>query len=168
MGAGERFTPFRYQCAELRSLQNMRHQGSQPEHHLGSSRGRRRAELSEYVNEFFTHIPHARPATVDLAPVPNPNLLTVVRTGISPQSAAVPRTLKPNPPKALVRSTQASRCCPYPGLQRRWTCPIRAVIAGRAQTVHFAQCGRAEGVRPPDGVNRDPFATFAACGGGRN
>src|SRR5215510_10965361 len=84
------------------------------------------------------------------------------------KSTAVPRTLKPNPPKAIARSTQTSRCCPYPGLQRRWTCPIRAVIAGRAQTVHFAQCGRAEGVRPPNGVDRDPFATFAACGGGRH
>src|SRR5262249_55450912 len=24
----------------------------------------------------------------------------------------------------------ASRCCPYRGLQRRWTCPIGAVIGG--------------------------------------
>src|SRR6516165_5510720 len=47
----------------------------------------------------------------------------------------------------------ASRCCPYRGLQRRWTCPIGAVIGGRVQTVHSAQRGRAEGVRPPDGVD---------------
>src|SRR6266446_8470188 len=71
------------------------------------------------------------------------------------------------PPTPLPDRSRASRCCPYPGLQRRWTCPIRAVIASRAQTVHFAQCGRAEGVRPPDGVDRDPFAIFAACGDGR-
>jgi hypothetical protein len=34
-----------------------------------------------------------------------------------------------------------------------WTCPIGAVIGGRAQTVHSAQRGRAKGVRPPDGVD---------------
>src|SRR5262249_58315199 len=45
-----RFTPFRDQRAELRPLQNLRHQGSQPEYYLGSARGRRRAELSEYVS----------------------------------------------------------------------------------------------------------------------
>ena len=36
-------------AAELRPLQNLRHQGPQPEHHLGSARRRRRAELPEYV-----------------------------------------------------------------------------------------------------------------------
>ncbi len=39
----------RDQRAELRPLQNLRHQGSEPEHHLGAARRRRRAELSEYV-----------------------------------------------------------------------------------------------------------------------
>ena len=39
----------RDQRAELRPLQNLRHQGPEPEHHLGSARRRRRAELSEYV-----------------------------------------------------------------------------------------------------------------------
>src|SRR5215813_14560213 len=121
------------------------------------------------ICEWILHAyPSRRSVTADLAPVPNPNLLKVVRTGISPQKRGGTANPKPNPPKAVVRSTQASRCCPYPGLKSRWTCQIRAVIAGRAQTVHFAQCGRAEGVRPPNGVNRDPFATFAACGGGRH
>src|SRR5262245_35916360 len=92
MGGGERFIPFRDQCAELRPLQNMRHQRSQPKHHLDSSRGRRRAKLSEYVNGFFTHIPHAglrRPIWL---------LLEVVRTGISPQKhggTADPKTESP-------------------------------------------------------------------------
>ena len=39
----------RHQRAELRPLQNLRHQGPEPEHHLGSAGRRRRAELSEYV-----------------------------------------------------------------------------------------------------------------------
>ncbi len=37
------------QRAELRPLQNLRHQGPEPEHHLGHARGRRRAELPEHV-----------------------------------------------------------------------------------------------------------------------
>ena len=39
----------RHQRAELRPLQNLRHQGPEAEHHLGSAGRRRRAELSEYV-----------------------------------------------------------------------------------------------------------------------
>ncbi len=39
----------RHQRAELRPLQNLRHQGPESEHYLGPTRGRRRAELSEYV-----------------------------------------------------------------------------------------------------------------------
>ena len=42
-------TALRHQRAELRPLQNLRHQGPQPEHHLGAARRRRRAELPEYV-----------------------------------------------------------------------------------------------------------------------
>ncbi len=38
-----------HQRAELRPLQNLRYQGSESEHHLGSPRGRRRPELPEYV-----------------------------------------------------------------------------------------------------------------------
>ena len=37
------------QRAELRPLQDLRHQGPDPEHQLGRPRRRRRAELSEYV-----------------------------------------------------------------------------------------------------------------------
>src|ERR1041385_4079371 len=37
------------QCAELRPLQNLRYQGPEPEHHLGHSGGRGRAELPEHV-----------------------------------------------------------------------------------------------------------------------
>ena len=39
----------RHQRAELRPLQNLRHQGPESEHHLGSARRRRRAELYGYV-----------------------------------------------------------------------------------------------------------------------
>src|SRR5207244_4492587 len=42
------------QRAELRPLQNLRYQGPEPEHRLGSPRRRRRTELSEYVISFFT------------------------------------------------------------------------------------------------------------------
>jgi len=34
------------QCAELRPLQNVRHQGPEPEYRMGAARRRRRAELS--------------------------------------------------------------------------------------------------------------------------
>ncbi len=37
------------QRAELRALQDLRHQGPGAEHHLGGARGRRRSELREYV-----------------------------------------------------------------------------------------------------------------------
>src|SRR5260370_6035539 len=49
--------------------------------------------------------------------------------------------------------TSPSSCCPDRGLQRRWTCPIGAVIGDRFQTVHSAQRGRAKGVRPSNGVD---------------
>ncbi len=48
-GSRRRATAIRHQRAELRPLQNLRHQGPEPEHHLGPAGGRRRAELSEYV-----------------------------------------------------------------------------------------------------------------------
>src|ERR1700728_4827172 len=49
MGRGGGQSALRHQRAELRPLQNLRHQGPQPEHHLGAARRRWRAELSEYV-----------------------------------------------------------------------------------------------------------------------
>ena len=48
MGGGRRHA-LRDQRAELRPLQDVRHQGPEPEHHLGAARGRRWPELSEYV-----------------------------------------------------------------------------------------------------------------------
>ncbi len=48
---GGREPALRHQCAELRPLQNLRHQGSQREHHLGRSGGRRRPELPEHVKD---------------------------------------------------------------------------------------------------------------------
>src|SRR6516162_1492954 len=49
MGRGSREAALRDQCAELRPLQNLRHQGSRPEHQLGAARGWWWAELPEYV-----------------------------------------------------------------------------------------------------------------------
>src|SRR5690606_36991706 len=46
---GEDRSALRHQRPELRPLQNLRHQGSVPEHRLDHARGRRRPELSEYV-----------------------------------------------------------------------------------------------------------------------
>ena len=47
--SGGRRQAVRDQLPELRPLQDLRHQGPQPEHHLGHAAGRRRAELPEYV-----------------------------------------------------------------------------------------------------------------------
>ena len=58
MGGGGGQSALRDQRAELRPLQNLRYQGSQPEHHLGSARRRRRTELSEYVMLAVTILPH--------------------------------------------------------------------------------------------------------------
>src|SRR5262249_43436625 len=49
MGGGRRRRALRHQRAELRALQNVRHQRSQPQHYLGAAGGRRRTELREYV-----------------------------------------------------------------------------------------------------------------------
>ena len=45
-----RFREIRHQRAELRPLQDLRHQRPESEHQLGSARGRRRPELSQYVS----------------------------------------------------------------------------------------------------------------------
>ena len=49
VGGRGRVREIRHQRAELRPLQNLRHQGPESEHQLGSPRGRRRAELFQYV-----------------------------------------------------------------------------------------------------------------------
>src|SRR5487761_625688 len=49
MGRGGGPAALCHQRAELRPLQDLRHQGPEPEHHLGAARRRRRTELSEYV-----------------------------------------------------------------------------------------------------------------------
>src|SRR6516162_10652036 len=49
MGRGSRPAALCDQRPELRPLQNLRYQRPEPEHHLGSARRRRRAQLSEYV-----------------------------------------------------------------------------------------------------------------------
>ena len=47
---GGRPAALRDQRAELRPLQNLRHQGPEPQHHLGAAGGRRRAEILEHVS----------------------------------------------------------------------------------------------------------------------
>ena len=59
----------RDQRAELRPLQNLRHQGPESEHHLGPARGRRRTELSEYVSELRGA---SRPTDSDAAAISPP------------------------------------------------------------------------------------------------
>ena len=53
MGRGGRRAALRDQRAELRPLQNLRHQGPQPEHHLGAAGGRRRAEILRICDRRF-------------------------------------------------------------------------------------------------------------------
>ncbi len=66
----------RHQRAELRPLQNLRHQGSEPEYYLGSARGRGGAELPEYVSgrnrPAATNKPHCEPSAC--APERRPSL----------------------------------------------------------------------------------------------
>src|SRR6185503_7964357 len=50
MGGGGGFAALRDQRAEVRPLQNLRYQGSEPEHYLGPARGRRRTQLPQYVS----------------------------------------------------------------------------------------------------------------------
>ena len=48
--SGAQGSVLRHQRAELRALQNLRHQGSRAEHRMDGAGGRRRAELSEHVS----------------------------------------------------------------------------------------------------------------------
>src|SRR5262245_57150382 len=62
----------------------------------------------------------------------------------------------------------ASRCCPYRGLQRRWTCPIGAVIgAGPKQSILLNVAAPRASVGQMESTSHDPFATLAGCGCGR-
>src|SRR5262249_18923619 len=48
----------------------------------------------------------------------------------------------PDDPRDVSRpGRRASRCCPYRGIQRRWTCPIGAGIAGAVPTRPFCHSG---------------------------
>src|SRR5215831_3485276 len=63
----------------------------------------------------------------------------------------------------------ASRCCPYRGLQRRWTCPIGAVIGfpGPKQSILLNVAAPRASVGQMESTSHDPFATLAGCGCGR-
>ena len=52
------------QRAELRPLQDLRHQGPDPEHQLGGAGGRRRAELSEHVKRYQSLITNRVPKSL--------------------------------------------------------------------------------------------------------
>src|SRR5215471_17049646 len=56
----------------------------------------------------------------------------------------------------------ASRCCPYRGLQRRWTCPL----LGAGQSILLNVAAPRASVRQMESTSHDPFATLAACGCG--
>src|SRR5215469_6620261 len=58
MDRGGGASALRHQRAELRPLQNLRHQGPESEHHMGGAGGRRRAKLSEYVIAGVTMLPY--------------------------------------------------------------------------------------------------------------
>jgi hypothetical protein len=72
-----------HQLPELRPLQDLRHQGPQPEHHLDHADGRRRAELSQHVTAVaITKACHrggaARSALLRLRPRPGALSLAAV------------------------------------------------------------------------------------------
>ena len=143
MGGGGRRAALRDQRAELRPLQDLRHQGSEPEHHLGAARRRRRAELSEHVT---CVVNRARPAVACPGICPRRDEWVVARGRGARRPTRLPRCSRCDRWRHDAALIQA--------LQSRWTCPIRAVIAGLAQTGHSAQRGRAKGARPPDGVDQ--------------
>src|SRR3982074_1646143 len=60
MGGAGRGSELRHQRAELRPLQNLRHQGPEPEHRLGGAGGRWRAELPEHVMMCYAGLPRCR------------------------------------------------------------------------------------------------------------
>ncbi len=57
-----RATALRHQRAELRPLQDLRHQGSVAEYRLGRARRRGRPRLSEYVATFMRNLSHSKVA----------------------------------------------------------------------------------------------------------
>src|SRR5262249_26902269 len=145
--------------------QNMRHQGSQPKHHLGSSRGRRRAKLSEYVNGFFTHI---RSATAVLAPVPNPNLLKVFEPEFPRKSAAVRRTLNRISPKLSSDRPRRHDAALIPAFKDGGHARSGQLLrAGPKQSILPNAAAPRAFVRQMESTSRDPFAFFTACGCGR-
>src|SRR5712691_1124979 len=70
MGGRGRGAALRDQRAELRPLQDLRHQGPEPEHRLGAAGRRRRTELREHVTGAALQSGAGRAiSVVDLAPV---------------------------------------------------------------------------------------------------
>src|SRR5262245_16812676 len=141
MGGGGRLAPFRDQRAELRSLQNLRHQRSEPEHHLGSSRGRGWAELSEYVKGSARdgRLGTRDPSEPDRE---HPNTLRRV-------SCVTMLPLSRLKAGGHARSGQLLQAGPKP-----------SILPNAAAPKAF--------VRQMESTSRDPFAFFAACGRGRN
>ena len=58
------------QRAELRPLQDLRHQGSGAEHRLDGAGGRRRAQLPQHVSRYATHPPRAALGSARCSPFP--------------------------------------------------------------------------------------------------
>ena len=173
----------RDQRAELRPLQNLRHQGSEPEHHLGSARGRRRAELPQHVSvvvdlaragsrtptparDAMMGLPRAQPAGIRIRGIQSLAVAKVAfatdrqngfdcerRFQVSNQPITAPGPADPATPICNRCDRWRHDAALIKALQSWRTCPIRAVIARLTQTGHSAQRGRARGARPPDGVD---------------
>src|SRR5262245_19297692 len=98
--------------------------------------------------------PGAMASSVD--GISRPNVLAVLRLMTSSYLLGCPIGLT------------ASRCCPYRGLQRRWTCPIGQLLgAGPKQSILLNVAAPRASVGQMESTSHDLFATLAGCGCGR-
>ena len=113
MGRGGGQAALRDQRAELRPLQDLRHQRSEPEHHLGAARGWRRTELSKYVIRRRATRPR-RAGTLELPRFRLPCGLSVLAGACAKGSFSRPRAL---------RGAEFPVCPTF--LDRQWTIQTR-------------------------------------------
>ena len=124
VGGGGRQAALRHQRAELRALQDLRHQGPQPEHQLGRARGRRRPELSGHVESPWRSPTEERGASMPeqkLHPEAQQVCDLIVASGRPPIE-----TLTPAEARARLSGVRAPSCSPTPRRSRRcWRCRRR-------------------------------------------
>ena len=85
------------QRPELRALQDLRHQGPDPEHRLDPARRRRRAELRRHVNQRNPAMPEASSTPSATPPADAPEVLTAARLWPQDDGGAARRVPGPRP-----------------------------------------------------------------------